>query len=561
MSMTVTARLADEMFELMLVEDPFGASQLGVAGHDDRLRDVSPDGESALRKRVADLADRVSTARLADQDLSAEDWLTAAVVRHEANALLARLDSHAVEYTITDMFFAPAAELLTVLPTLPVSDPAKAQAYLARLAKIPVLLSQAADRYRQGAANGRPAVARLVSKAVRQIDGYLADRAGDPFATPTPPAGDSRFRQECDALIDDIVRPSFADLRDCLANEILPRSRPDDMPGMCWLPAGGDAYAALARSHTTTDHSAAELHEIGLQRIEELRGSFAEIAGRLFGTTGFGQARTRLREDPSLRCRDGEEMLRITREAIARAEEASRAWFTKLPTSRCAVEATPAPGPAAYYVPPSLNGDKPGTCYVDTSEASKRDRFAIEATAHHEGVPGHHLQLALAQEFTHLPMLRRTSVLTAYAEGWGVYAERLADEMGLYSGDLARLGMVSQDIRRTARLVVDTGLHAFGWSRDRAVAFLTENTTRPLVEINGDVDRFIALPGQALAYTIGQLEIRRIREQAARALGSRFSVQAFHDVVLGSGALPLHTLDELVVGWTAAHAPVRDPSL
>ncbi|MBS2962400.1 DUF885 domain-containing protein [Actinocrinis puniceicyclus] len=545
--MTTAVRLADDLFALLSEEDPLNASQLGVAGHDDRLRDLSPEAESSLRDRAAAIAGRAE--QLEGAALSVEDRLTTAVVRHEAAALLARIGCHGVEYTITDMFFAPAAELLTFLPTASVSDSDKKRDYLARLAKIPTLLGQAADRNRQGGAAGRTAVARLVRAAIRQVEDYLADPASDPFRRPTPPAPDPRFQEVRDGLLADVVRPAFATYRHRLADEVLPHSRQDDMPGLCWLSSGEEWYTALARSHTTTPHSAAELHELGLERIKELQESFAEIASRLFGTSSYADALTTLREDLSLRCRDGEEILRLTREAITRAGDAAPDWFTTLPEARCSVEAAPESGPAAYYLPPSLDGERAGTCYVNTGNASKRELYGIEAVAYHEGVPGHHLQLSLAQKLSHLPMLRRTSVLTAYAEGWGVYAERLADEMGLYSGDLARLGMLAVDARRTARLVVDTGLHAFGWSRDQAVSFMCENTARPLVEINGDVDRFIALPGQALAYTIGQMAILDIREKAKHTLGSRFDIRAFHDIVLRNGALPLSTLAELVSTW------------
>jgi uncharacterized protein (DUF885 family) len=205
------------------------------------------------------------------------------------------------------------------------------------------------------------------------------------------------------------------------------------------------------------------------------------------------------------------------------------------------------------YVPPALDGTRPGIYFANTHQAAERHRFTAEATAFHEAVPGHHLQLTLAQERTDLPMLRRLPVFTAYLEGWGLYAERLADEMGLYSDDLARLGMLASDSLRAARLVADTGLHAKGWTRQQARDYLLENTPIPAIDIDEETDRYIAAPGQALAYMAGRLEIQRIRAQALNQLGDRFDIRSFHDAVLGNGPLPLTVLNDVVQAWTTHH--------
>lgn len=215
--------------------------------------------------------------------------------------------------------------------------------------------------------------------------------------------------------------------------------------------------------------------------------------------------------------------------------------------------AADAPGaPTAYYMPPSLDGTRQGTYFANTHRVEERFRYQAEAIAFHEAVPGHHFQITLAQQLTDLPLLRRVAGFTAYSEGWGLYTERLADEMGLYSSDVARLGMLALDSMRAGRLVVDTGLHAHGWSRQRGVDYLRENTPLALVEIENEVDRYLAAPGQALAYMVGRLEILRIREEAERALGDRFDIRAFHDVLIGGGALPLSVLGEVVADWVRA---------
>jgi uncharacterized protein (DUF885 family) len=371
------------------------------------------------------------------------------------------------------------------------------------------------------------------------------------------------FRAERDRLLAEVVHPALARYREMLEVDVLPHGRPDDRPGLCWLPDGEDYYARLVRAHTTTDRSPAELHQIGLDLIAGLRDEYAEVGSRALGTADLGEIFARLRTDPTLRWRDGEELLTTARATIARAERAAPQWFGRLPSQQCQVAAVPeaeAPGaPAAYYFMPALDGSRPGVYFANTHQAAERGRATYEAVAFHEGVPGHHFQLTLAQELTDLPLVRRVIPFNAYGEGWGLYAERLADEMGLYSGDLARLGMLSEDSMRAARLVVDTGLHAMGWSRQQVVDYLQANTATPATEVETEADRYIAAPGQALAYMVGRLEIQRLRAEAQGILGDRFDIRGFHDTVLGSGSLPLTVLAELVHAWATAQ-PSPTPS-
>jgi len=225
-------------------------------------------------------------------------------------------------------------------------------------------------------------------------------------------------------------------------------------------------------------------------------------------------------------------------------------WFGRLPATPCEVVVMlpheEAHSTIAYYREPAADGGRPGRYYINTSEPQTRTRYEAEALAFHEAVPGHHLQVAIGQELTSLPTFRRHADVTAFVEGWGLYAERLANEMGLYSGDLDRLGMLSYDAWRASRLVVDTGMHALGWSRAQAIQFMTEHSALAVNNITNEVDRYLVWPGQALAYKIGQLEIRRLRADAEARLGGRFDVKAFHDAVLGHGPLPLGTLREAV---------------
>jgi uncharacterized protein (DUF885 family) len=546
--MSTADELADELFDLMSNDDPLGATIYGLPGYDDRLSDRSEEGEEAVRAKALDIASRARALEPSEQ----QDRITRSVVVQQADALADRLGTRAVEYTITDSFFAPAGELLYVLPMTSVTNAEQEQAYLSRLAAVPGYLDTIADRHRGGLAAGRTPVAHLVNAAVAHLDRYLASSDDDPLARPT--SGNEDFVAERDRLLAEQVRPAFARYRDVIETEVAPEGRAADRAGLCWLPDGDASYAALARGHTTTDRTPEELHQTGLDVMAGLAREYAEIGSRVFGTSDLGEIFGHMRNDPALRWRDAGELLTAAREAVSRAEDVAPKWFGRLPEERCLVAPVPeseAPGaPTAYYMPPAMDGSRQGTYFANTSKAEERDRYLAEAIAFHEAVPGHHFQIALAQELTGLPMLRRLAQVTAYLEGWGLYCERLADEMGLYSSDLARLGMLSADSLRASRLVADTGLHAKGWSREQAVSYMRSNTALAQVEIESEVDRYIAAPGQALAYMVGRLEIQRIRAAAERALGGRFDIRAFHDLVLAGGPLPLAVLDEVVTEWS-----------
>jgi uncharacterized protein (DUF885 family) len=395
-------------------------------------------------------------------------------------------------------------------------------------------------------------VRRLVDAALAHLDRYHAEPAGDPLRRPTPPERATEFGAARDRLLEQEVRPALARYRHVLAEDMRRFGRHDDRPGLAWLPEGDSAYAALSRAHTTTGHSPDHLHQVGLDVIEALREEYAEVGMRVFGTGDRTEIFRRLTTDPALRWKNGDELLAGARNTIARAEAAAPKWFGALPEIPCDVQPVPdveAPGaPFAYYFQPPLDGARPGVYYANTHNAHERDRFVSEVTAFHEAVPGHHLQLALAVERTDLPPLRRLCDVNAAIEGWALYAERLADEMGLYSDGVARLGMLAMDSMRAGRLVVDTGLHARGWSRQRAVDFLRDTTPMSDLEISNEVDRYIAYPAQALSYMVGRLEIQRMRRESERRLGSAFDLRAFHDLILGNAPLPLDVLEKAVSG-------------
>ncbi|PRY36168.1 uncharacterized protein (DUF885 family) [Umezawaea tangerina] len=535
------ADLADTMMDLLLDAEPLSSTLLGLPGRDHLLRDLGVEAESALRARAEDVLGRAVGGDP-----------TTAVVADQATALLEWLDALPAELTCADVWRASAAGLLTMLPLVRPVDERGQLDYLARLSVVPRFLEQLADRQRAAAAAGVVPVARLARRAVDFLDRYLADPDGDPLRTPEldGPRDAKRLR-----LLEQEVRPAFAAYRAFLHDEIAPQGRGDDRPGLCALPGGAAMYAGLVRRFTTTSASPEELHRTGLELVAELEREYLEVGSRVFGLTTVEAVRERVRTDPALRWADADGMLAAAEATVDRALAVAPRWFGRLPRGECAVERVPeaaeSTAPLGYYVDPALDGSRPGTYFVNTRRPGEQDRTIGEALAFHEGVPGHHLQIALAQELGDLPLIRRIAVVEAYTEGWGLYAERLADEMGLYTDDVARLGMLAQDSARAARLVVDTGMHAFGWSVDRAVEYLRASTAMAEADIRSQVDRFVENPGQALAYMVGRLEFQRLRREAEQRLGAAFDLKAFHDLVLGGGPLPMAVLADVVDRWSA----------
>jgi uncharacterized protein (DUF885 family) len=312
-------------------------------------------------------------------------------------------------------------------------------------------------------------------------------------------------------------------------------------------------YRAMARLHTSTTYTADELHAMGRDIIDQVRDELVSTGARLWQTNDPGEIFGHLCDDPDLRYGSREEMLEHARRVVAAAEEEAPNWFATVPDQPCTVEPVPeaeeAGMAAAYYMPGAIDGSRQGTYYLNTSRPQERHRYTAEDIAFHEAVPGHHFQLTIAMEATDLPLARRVLHDTACAEGWGLYSERLADEMGLYTDDVARMGLFAADSWRASRLVVDTGLHAFGWSRQRALDWLAANTPMPRIEIESEVDRYISYPGQALAYMVGRREIVRLRTLATDRLSTSFDLKQFHDLLLRVGMLPLPALARTVERW------------
>jgi len=348
-------------------------------------------------------------------------------------------------------------------------------------------------------------------------------------------------------------------LAELLRRELAPLARPDDRVGIREIPGGEAGYLAAVARHTTTTLSPEDIHAIGLAELDELAGLWSQIGQEALGESDFATIAARMRDDPALRFHSREEIIAVVQDALDRAESARDTYFELYDIPACVIEEInpiDADNSAmAYYRPPAVDGSRPGAHCLLTTNPGERYRYEYEALSFHESVPGHHLQLATAQTLA-IPRYRRhiDAELCAFNEGWGLYAERLADEIGLYSSEIARLGMLSFASLRACRLVVDTGMHHLGWSRQQAIDFMYSRTASTRDNVRNEVDRYIAWPGQALAYVTGKREIVRLRERAQQILGSRFDLRRFHHAALRNGAIPLTVLDGEIERWTATEA-------
>ncbi|HSJ45648.1 MAG TPA: DUF885 domain-containing protein [Euzebyales bacterium] len=552
------ATVADDVHDALMAASPVDASLLGDHRFDTAVPDVSPAGIAATRRRLTALADRLG--RIDRAASSTTDRVTLDVAAHAVAHATHDLDDRYLQTAAGPMtsgagIGSAAAGLLAALPKLVLRDSAHAEDHLTRCRRIPGWLADAEAQLQTGVAGGCVPPARLVVATVRMIDRYLAtDQAHDPLLLAAPPGQPDprRWRTALGDVLATHVRPALRRHRRVLADDVAPVARPDDAVGLVHLPDGAELYADAVQLHTMTRGTPEQQHKLGLDLVAALAEEYRELGGRVLGSTDLNEILRRLRDDPALRFTTSETVLATAEASLRRAERAMGDWFDGMPRIPCEVRGIPAleapESTIAYYQPPAVDGSRPGTYYVNTTEPHLRTRFEAEALAFHESVPGHHTQIATAMELD-LPMLQRVHYLTAYAEGWALYVERLADQMGLYSDDVSRLGMLSFDSWRACRLVVDTGMHAFGWSRLRAVAYMRDNSPQAPSNIANEVDRYIGWPGQALAYMAGRIRIDTLRDRARRALGRRFDVAGFHRVVLGHGAVPLHTLGQLVDAW------------
>ncbi len=547
-------------WEYLMRWAPTWATTLGDHRYDDKL--APRDNAAVLRaasERDALLARLHAIGTLTGQDRVTHALLTG---RLEADRGLDVCKFH--EWVIDSGGSSLFGELSYLVESHTVKEPHDAENLIARLGQGDRAVDDTIANLELGLAAHLVSSAEKLRRAIEQLDTELAKPVAEWSMMQPPwakidswPAGE---RDRLLGVLRDVVttklRPAIARYREFLKTRVMPAAR-IDREGLAGLPDGDACYRAAILSQIGLVKAPAELHALGEAEIARTDRELAALGAKLFGTADLAATIAKLRTDKSLYFTSREEILAAAQHALDRAKAAIPGYFSVLPKTDCVMREIPAYeapySTIAYYRQPHYDGSKPGEYFVNTYKPETRPRFELEALTWHESIPGHHLQIAIAQELGAMPAFRKLDGSTAYVEGWALYTERLADEMGLYTADLDRLGKLSYDAWRGSRLVVDTGIHAMGWTRAQAEAYMREHTALTEVNISNEVDRYIGWPGQALAYKVGQLEIFKLRAEAQAALGAKFDLKAFHAIVLGSGAVTLPVLDDLVRNWIKAN--------
>lgn len=546
--------IADRYWKTYAEYSPTIATVRGEHGFDDLLRRFDDVWLDDMRSRFRSLA---SEASQIDQTLlSTQDRISVQLLIHECGVWSTDIE-HRFLVGPVDPYLGPHTRLLSDTRENTVATTDQAEALLGRYSKIGDYLRDALRFHRVNADKGMTPAQASLHRVVGQLDRYLASElSDDPFLQlklPDEAVADSWMEKASD-LVNMVIKPAFSEYRTGLLEHILPVARPDDKCGLVWMTNGEEIYSSLIHKYTQLDKSAQEIHDLGLKWATEINAAeWVEIGQAAFGLGTMEEVFERLHSDPSLRFTSEDEMLEHARAAIDRAWNVVDDWFGARPDTPCTVVPVPpeqAPAmPPAYYMQPPIDGSRPGTYFLNTYKPGERDLFEYESIHFHEAIPGHHFDRSLAAELEGIPTFRRYAQVYAHTEGWGLYSERLADEMGLYSSDTDRLGMISADAWRAGRLVVDTGMHAMGWSRQQAIDFLQKWTPIGLLTIEQEVDRYIGMPGQALSYKMGQIEIVRLRREAEQRMGDVFDIKGFHDTMLTNGAMPLPLLADAVEDW------------
>jgi uncharacterized protein (DUF885 family) len=546
--------LADRYWITYAEFAPTVATVRGVHDFDDRLRRFDDAWLDEMAGRFTALGTEADG--LDPETLSPQERISAKLLAHECRVWTSDIE-HRVSIASVDPFVGPHIRILNDSRQNTVSSPDQADALLCRYEGIPGYLDGALRRQREDSDKGMAPAAAVLDRVIGQLDGYLASGLdSDPFLQLKVPGDGGDWLERATELVKDTIRPAIEAYRAGLIEHIAPVARPDEKCGLVWMANGEEIYRSLIYKYTQLDLQPQEIHDIGLEWATGINaGEWVEIGGKALGTASMEEVFDRLHSDPEGKFHSEDEMLDHARAAIERAWGVVDEWFGARPEAPCDVVPVPeavAPAmPPAYYMQPPIDRSRPGMYFLNTFKPEERDRFEYESIHFHEAVPGHHFDRSLAAELEGIPDFRRYSQVFAHTEGWGLYSERLADEMGLYSSDIDRLGMVSADAWRAARLVTDTGIHSLGWSRQQAIDFIQKWTPIGMLTTEQEVDRYIGMPGQALAYKMGQLEIMRLRKMAEERLGAAFDIKGFHDTMITHGAMPLPLLSDAVEDWMA----------
>ena len=550
-------QLADAFWDRFLELNPLTATMTGEDLYDDQLPDPGPEG----RTRSRDLAIEVRNAALAIQEdgLSVEDRITRDMLAVVGELFVEADDLRLDTLQAVDQMAGPQTFLPQLVAIQRTDTPERLAAFEARLQAYPAFMAAHVELVAEALASGLTAPRIVAERTIAQLERMIAT---PPEESPVPMMLGhlaSADRERITATIRDLVYPADASFLEALAGEYRAATRTD--PGIWSAPNGDHLYRTLIRHWTTLEIDPVEVHQIGvdaLQSIEAERRVISRAAGFGDDTAAYRQALT---DDLTNIPRSATELIDRALEDIDRANSAAASAFGRTPRATCRVlaveEFKERDAPFAYYFPPTADGSRPGTYYVNTYDLPSRLFSRLAATTYHEATPGHHFQIALEVENTSLSRFRRFGsrmVGGAYVEGWGLYSERFADEIGLYRNEAERFGMLDAQAWRAGRLVVDTGMHALRWTREQSVAYLLDDVGLSSTDANIETDRYIAWPAQALTYMLGQREISRLRSELAARDGSKFDLRSFHDELLAHGSLALSTLARELPNWVSARA-------
>jgi uncharacterized protein (DUF885 family) len=557
-------KLFDQVWQEDLADDPISATALGDPRYNDKLPDMT---QLAIDAHNARNFTRLQALRKIPRDkLDKPDQLNFDLFEREINERIneANFKSHlyAIRSNEGPQLLAEVSEFA---PFNTVKD---YDNWIARINASGVYFDQWIALFQAGITEGRTQPRVVINKVIEQIKPQLVTNPEDsgfyvPFKkmpASIPQAEKDRLQAAAKAAIQTTGVPAYQRLEKFLREVYLPGSR--DTVGIKNTPDGEQFYRnRVAHFTTIVNQSPTNIHNQGLAEVKRIRGEMEKTLEGINFLGTLDQFLIFLRTDDRFYYKTPEELFAAYEKTARSIEPQLPKLFGKLPKTPFGVRAIPAASAptttTAYYQPPSLDGSRPGNFYVNLYKPETRPIWEIEALTAHESVPGHHLQIALQYELKGLPDFRRNASYTAFVEGWALYAESLGPDLGLYTDPFQKIGQLNYDMWRAVRLVVDTGIHQFGWTRDQAIYFFKQNTGKSDQDIQNEVDRYISWPGQALAYKIGQLKIQALRAEAEKALGSRFDVRAFHDQLLGSGALPLSLVEANTRAWITAQSAVR----
>jgi uncharacterized protein (DUF885 family) len=540
-----------------LKHNPEFASSIGDTRYNDQLSEFSVQAynESLARGRgfLTRLVE-VDTTGMTDQEQLSREVLMRTLIQNQQEARFKPWEMPVTQMTGLQIDLPQLVSELSFNTAKDYDD------YIARLKKVPLAFQQVTDDMSIGMDDHREPPAYLMEKVLAQVNDIAGQKPEDgPFAIPVRkfPASVSaqqqeRIKQELFAAITGQVTPAYVRFGKFLKSQYIPGGRND--PGLWALPDGDAYYLFLVKQSTTTDLTPAQIHQIGLDQVKQDEEQLLAIAHKL-GFASIKELETAAARNPKLFPTSKDQLLDAYRGDLDRMRPKLPELFGRLPKAPLVVMPVPAymekDQAPAYYDHGAPDGSRPGTIYINTYKFETRSLDDVESRAYHEGLPGHHLQISIAQELTGVPDFRKYTSYTAFIEGWGLYAEQLGKDVGFYQDPYSDLGRLEGDIWRGVRLVVDTGVHSKHWTRQQMIDFFHEHTAVPEAEVQAETDRYIAWPAQALGYKIGQLKILELRSKAKQALGDRFDLKGFHDQVIDSGALPLDLLEQRIDSWIA----------